>query len=148
MADSEGVKLLALVLAFAFLPGVALAQQPTATPTPGIEDENTTDPVDQEGPVEGDDAYTCGNAGTDGDYVYCNDSGAGTPGPVQKRKPVYTGGTRTVSITTLPYTGTSPGLVALLRVPGLGPKKIKTLYDDLKVTSLARMVGVIVASIG
>lgn len=32
---------------------------------------------------------------------------------------------------------TPPGLVALLRVPGLGPKKIKTLYDDLKVTSLA-----------
>jgi DNA polymerase (family X) len=32
---------------------------------------------------------------------------------------------------------TPPGLVALLRVPGLGPKKIKTLYDDLKVESLA-----------
>ena len=31
---------------------------------------------------------------------------------------------------------TPPGLVALLRVPGLGPKKIKTLYDDLKVKSL------------
>src|SRR4051812_255742 len=26
---------------------------------------------------------------------------------------------------------TPPGLVALLRVPGLGPKKIKTLHDDL-----------------
>ena len=32
---------------------------------------------------------------------------------------------------------TPSGLVALLRVPGLGPKKIKTLYDDLKVESLA-----------
>jgi DNA polymerase (family X) len=32
---------------------------------------------------------------------------------------------------------TPPGLVALLRVPGLGPKKIKTLHDDLKVESLA-----------
>jgi DNA polymerase (family X) len=32
---------------------------------------------------------------------------------------------------------TPPGLVALLRVPGLGPKKIKALYDDLKVESLA-----------
>jgi DNA polymerase (family X) len=32
---------------------------------------------------------------------------------------------------------TPPGLVALLRVPGLGPKKIKTLHDDLKVKSLA-----------
>ena len=32
---------------------------------------------------------------------------------------------------------TPPGLVALLRVPGLGPKKIKTLFDDLKVESLA-----------
>ncbi len=32
---------------------------------------------------------------------------------------------------------TPPGLVALLRVPGLGPKKIKALHDDLKVESLA-----------
>jgi len=32
---------------------------------------------------------------------------------------------------------TPPGLVALLRVPGLGPKKIKTLHDALKVESLA-----------
>jgi DNA polymerase (family 10) len=32
---------------------------------------------------------------------------------------------------------TPSGLVALLRVPGLGPKKIKTLYDDLKIETLA-----------
>ncbi len=32
---------------------------------------------------------------------------------------------------------TPPGLVALLRVPGLGPKKIKTLHDALKIESLA-----------
>ena len=32
---------------------------------------------------------------------------------------------------------TPPGLVALLRVPGLGPKKIKALYDELKIESLA-----------
>ncbi|MFO0960149.1 MAG: DNA polymerase/3'-5' exonuclease PolX [Isosphaeraceae bacterium] len=32
---------------------------------------------------------------------------------------------------------TPPGLVALLRVPGLGPKKIKQLHDELKITSLA-----------
>ena len=32
---------------------------------------------------------------------------------------------------------TPSGLVALLRVPGLGPKKIKALHDDLKVESLA-----------
>jgi DNA polymerase (family 10) len=32
---------------------------------------------------------------------------------------------------------TPPGLVALLRVPGLGPKKIKTLHDELEITSLA-----------
>ena len=32
---------------------------------------------------------------------------------------------------------TPSGLVALLRVPGLGPKKIKTLHDDLKIASLA-----------
>jgi DNA polymerase (family 10) len=32
---------------------------------------------------------------------------------------------------------TPPGLVALLRVPGLGPKKIKTLRDDLGIESLA-----------
>src|SRR5919199_5370068 len=32
---------------------------------------------------------------------------------------------------------TPPGLVALLRVPGLGPKKIIALHDELKVESLA-----------
>lgn len=32
---------------------------------------------------------------------------------------------------------TPPGLVALLRVPGLGPKKIKALHETLKVESLA-----------
>ncbi len=32
---------------------------------------------------------------------------------------------------------TPPGLVALLRIPGLGPKKIKTLRDDLRIESLA-----------
>ncbi|AGA26552.1 DNA polymerase/3'-5' exonuclease PolX [Singulisphaera acidiphila] len=32
---------------------------------------------------------------------------------------------------------TPPGLVALLRVPGLGPKKIKVLHDELKIESLA-----------
>ena len=32
---------------------------------------------------------------------------------------------------------TPPGLVALLRVPGLGPKKIKALHEDLKIESLA-----------
>lgn len=31
---------------------------------------------------------------------------------------------------------TPPGLVAMLRVPGLGPKKIKTLHDMLKIESL------------
>ena len=34
-------------------------------------------------------------------------------------------------------TETPPGLVALLRVPGLGPKKIKLLREDLKIASLA-----------
>jgi DNA polymerase (family 10) len=32
---------------------------------------------------------------------------------------------------------TPPGLVALLRIPGLGPKKIKALHDTLKIESLA-----------
>src|SRR5947209_1522846 len=32
---------------------------------------------------------------------------------------------------------TPPGLAALLRVPGLGPKKIKTLYETLRIESLA-----------
>jgi DNA polymerase (family 10) len=32
---------------------------------------------------------------------------------------------------------TPPGLVALLRVPGLGPKKIKALHDTLKIETLA-----------
>src|SRR5271163_3168468 len=32
---------------------------------------------------------------------------------------------------------TPPGLVALLRIPGLGPKKIKMLHETLKIESLA-----------
>ncbi len=32
---------------------------------------------------------------------------------------------------------TPPGLVALLRIPGLGPKKIKLLHDELKIETLA-----------
>ncbi len=32
---------------------------------------------------------------------------------------------------------TPPGLVALLRIPGLGPKKIKALREDLRIESLA-----------
>src|SRR5580698_3000033 len=32
---------------------------------------------------------------------------------------------------------TPPGLVALLRIPGLGPKKIKALHDTLSIESLA-----------
>ena len=32
---------------------------------------------------------------------------------------------------------TPPGLIALLRVPGLGPKKIKQLHDTLRIESLA-----------
>lgn len=32
---------------------------------------------------------------------------------------------------------TPPGLVALLRVPGLGPKKIQLLHEELKINSLA-----------
>lgn len=32
---------------------------------------------------------------------------------------------------------TGPGLVALLRIPGLGPKKIKALHEALKIESLA-----------
>lgn len=32
---------------------------------------------------------------------------------------------------------TPPGLIALLRVPGLGPKKIKTLHEKLRIDSLA-----------
>ncbi len=32
---------------------------------------------------------------------------------------------------------TPPGLVALLRIPGLGPKKIKALHETLKIESLA-----------
>jgi DNA polymerase (family 10) len=33
--------------------------------------------------------------------------------------------------------GTPPGLVALLRIPGLGPKKIKALHETLSIESLA-----------
>jgi DNA polymerase (family 10) len=32
---------------------------------------------------------------------------------------------------------TPPGLVALLRIPGLGPKKIKALHEELKIETLA-----------
>src|SRR4051812_7827071 len=35
---------------------------------------------------------------------------------------------------------TPPGLVALLRVPGLGPKKIKGLHEALKIESLADLL--------
>jgi len=58
------------------------------------------------------------------------------------------GGTMLAKITQLATTGhlpsfedlkrdTPPGLIALLRVPGLGPKKIKLLHDELKIDSLA-----------
>ena len=58
------------------------------------------------------------------------------------------GGTMLAKITQLSTTGqlpsfdelrkqTPPGLIALLRVPGLGPKKIKALHEDLKIESLA-----------
>ena len=58
------------------------------------------------------------------------------------------GGTMLAKITQLSTTGqlpsfdelrkqTLPGLIALLRVPGLGPKKIKALHEDLKIESLA-----------
>lgn len=53
----------------------------------------------------------------------------------------------TAKITTLVQTGSlpyydelkaalSPGLIALLRVPGLGPKKVKLLYEKLKIEDL------------
>jgi DNA polymerase (family 10) len=34
---------------------------------------------------------------------------------------------------------TPPGLVALLRIPGLGPKKIKALHEELRIESLAEL---------
>ena len=34
-------------------------------------------------------------------------------------------------------TATPPGILALLRVPGLGPKKIKVLHETLKIKSMA-----------
>ncbi len=40
---------------------------------------------------------------------------------------------------------TPPGLVALLRVPGLGPKKIKALHDALQIESLADLRAAAVA---
>ncbi len=36
---------------------------------------------------------------------------------------------------------TPPGLIPLLRVPGLGPKKIKLLHEDLGIASLADLRG-------
>src|SRR3954469_9035379 len=59
-----------------------------------------------------------------------------------------TGGTMYAKIVQLATTGqlpsyeelrrkTPPGLVALLRVPGLGPKKILTLHETLEIESLA-----------
>lgn len=32
-----------------------------------------------------------------------------------------------------------PGLVEMLKIPGLGPKKIKTLYDKLKITTIGEL---------
>ena len=40
-------------------------------------------------------------------------------------------------MTTWARRSTPPGLVALLRIPGLGPKKIKALHDTLSIESLA-----------
>ncbi len=34
---------------------------------------------------------------------------------------------------------TPPGLVEMLKIPGLGPKRIKYLYDDLGITSIAEL---------
>ena len=34
---------------------------------------------------------------------------------------------------------TPPGLLELLRLPGLGPKKVKLLYDDMGIDSLAKL---------
>lgn len=102
--------LVALALVF---PATALAQAPVATPTAGIEDEDVTDPVDDEQPVEGDDAYTdgCSVAGTDADYVYCEAAGTGGPPPKRKDRPAVVAA-QAVPAGTLPLTGGAPGLVA------------------------------------
>src|SRR2546426_671873 len=34
---------------------------------------------------------------------------------------------------------TPPGLIEMLRIPGLGPKKIKAIYDQLKIDSIAAL---------
>ncbi len=115
------MKLLALLSALLLLlPALAVAQEPVATPTagiedeaPGVTDEDADDPVDDEDPVEGDDAYTCDDAGTDADYVYCDAAGAGEPRPTAKKAPAVARA-QALPAGTLPYTGSSPGLVALL----------------------------------
>ena len=110
------IALLLVVLLVAF-PATAVAQEPVVTPTPTPtadveEDEDVTDPVDDEDPVEGDDAYTCGELGNDGDYTYCS-AGAGSGGPPKRTtKPRPTVFTASVPSKTLPLTGASPGLVA------------------------------------
>src|SRR5437868_12772965 len=60
------------------------------------------------------------------------------------------GSTLQEKITTLVTTGSLPfydklraetpaGLIEMLRLPGMGPKKVKILYDELKVDDLAKL---------
>ena len=72
--------------------------------------------MDDQDPVEGDDAYTCGDeVGTEGDYVYCAAAGAGPPEtPKRKDRPAVAA--QPLAAGQLPYTGVPVGLVAGLGV--------------------------------
>jgi hypothetical protein len=131
--------LVALLAVSLGAPGVAWSQEePPDEPGVGvIEDEGGDEPVgddepaDGEEPVDGDDAYVC-EPGGEGDYVYCvNDGGGGScencdggvqqedgppppPAPAAVAAPSQA---QALPATTLPLTGGSPLVVALV---GLG----------------------------
>ncbi len=113
-----------MILALFAFPANSLAQEPVPTPTAGIEeeapgvgDEDVDDPVDDEDPVEGDDAYTCGDeVGTDGDYVYCAAAGAGPPETPKRKDRPEVAAAQPLAAGALPYTGAPVGLVAGLGV--------------------------------
>ncbi len=76
-----------------------------------MDDEDVADPVDEEDPVEGDDSYTCGESGTDGDYTYCASDGAPGGGGTKRKVVPAPVATQALAAGTLPYTGASPAII-------------------------------------
>lgn len=128
-----------LLVALLLLPSAAVAQEPVATPTAGVEDEgpdvgdeDVEDPVDEEPPIDEDEPEEdrCDDAGTDADYDYCTyeDAAAGRGDPDVPKPTVTARNDEDDSIAattvqaqavplqagTLPATGGSPAIIALI----------------------------------